>query len=130
MRTALVFAAAALVATTASAQTPATAAAIDSGMTKAQVVERLGAPGIERTRGNFTYLFYSNGLERQVGMNDLVVLLEDRVIDAIFRSPRRSYSGRSTSPRAIPPQEAAKMNRSGTMRVDTLPVPRPLPPVH
>jgi outer membrane protein assembly factor BamE (lipoprotein component of BamABCDE complex) len=92
---------------------------IDSGMTKAQVVERLGAPGIERTRGTFTFLFYSNGRERSVGMNDLVVLNDDKVVDAIFRSAQRTYTGRSTSPRAIPPAEARKANPSGVMRVDT-----------
>lgn len=92
---------------------------IDSGMTRAQVIERLGTPGVERTRGTYTFLFYSNGRERSVGMNDLVVLNEDKVVDAIFRSSQRTYSGRSTSPRAIPPAEARKANPSGVMRVDT-----------
>jgi len=95
---------------------------IDPGMTKAQVVERLGKPGIERTRGTFTYLFYSNGIERRVGMNDIVVLDGDKVIDAIFRSPRRSYSGTSSSPVARTAQQAARENPSkGTLKTDTLP---------
>jgi len=71
---------------------------IDPGMTRAQVVERLGKPATERASGGFTYLFYINGCERTCGMNDLVTLKGDVVIDAIFRAPQRTYSGRSTSP--------------------------------
>jgi outer membrane protein assembly factor BamE (lipoprotein component of BamABCDE complex) len=86
----------------------AATAAIDPGMSKAQVVAKLGKPASERTRGEFTYLFYSNGMEKQVGMADIVTLQSDKVIDAVFRSPRRTYTGTSSSPRAIPAQEAAK----------------------
>ena len=71
---------------------------IDPGMTRAQVVERLGNPATERASGGFTYLFFINGCERTCGMNDLVTLKGDTVIDAIFRAPQRTYSGRSTSP--------------------------------
>jgi hypothetical protein len=75
-----------------------TAVQIDPGMTRAQVIERLGNPATERTSAGFTYLFYINGCERTCGMNDLVTLRGDSVVDAIFRAPHRSYSGRSTSP--------------------------------
>ena len=71
---------------------------IDPGMTRAQVIERLGAPATERASNGFTYLFFINGCERTCGMNDLVTLRGDSVVDAIFRAPHRSYSGRSTSP--------------------------------
>lgn len=71
---------------------------IDPGMTRAQVVERLGRPATERASNGFTYLFFINGCERTCGMNDLVTLRGDSVVDAIFRTPRRAYSGRSTSP--------------------------------
>ncbi len=71
---------------------------IDPGMSRAQVIERLGRPATERTSGGFTYLFFINGCERTCGMNDLVTLQSDTVIDAIFRTPRREYTGRSTSP--------------------------------
>jgi hypothetical protein len=91
-----------------SAPPTATAASIDSGMTKAQVIERFGRPAGESSRGTYTYLFYSNGMERAVGMSDLVILNEDRVVDAVLRSPRRTYSGRSSSPKAISAQEAAR----------------------
>ena len=71
---------------------------IDPGMTRAQVVERLGKPATERSSNGFTYLFFINGCERTCGMNDLVTLRDDSVVDAIFRTPKRTYSGRSTSP--------------------------------
>ncbi len=71
---------------------------IEPGMTRAQVIERLGRPATERSSGGFTYLFFINGCERTCGMNDLVTLQGDSVIDAIFRSPQREYTGRSTSP--------------------------------
>jgi hypothetical protein len=83
-------------------------ATIDPGMTKAQVVERLGAPAHESARGPHTYLFYRNGVERRVGMHDVVILRDDQVVDAVFRSERRRYGGESSSPRAIPPAEAAR----------------------
>ncbi len=72
---------------------------IDPGMTRAQVIERLGNPATERSSNGFTYLFFINGCERTCGMNDLVTLRGDSVVDAIFRAPQRTYSGRSTSPR-------------------------------
>src|SRR5688500_11956154 len=71
---------------------------IDPGMTREQVIERLGKPATERSSNGFTYLFFINGCERTCGMNDLVTLKGDSVVDAIFRAPQRTYSGRSTSP--------------------------------
>ena len=71
---------------------------IDPGMTRAQVVELLGRPATERSSNGFTYLFFINGCERTCGMNDLVTLRGDSVVDAIFRAPHRQYTGRSSSP--------------------------------
>lgn len=71
---------------------------IEPGMTRAQVIERLGRPATERASNGFTYLFYINGCERTCGMNDLVTLRGDSVTDAIFRAPNREYTGRSSSP--------------------------------
>jgi hypothetical protein len=71
---------------------------IDPGMTKAQVVEQLGAPASERTAGSYTYLFYKNGCEKECGMSDLVVLRNDAVVDAVFRAGVRNYTGTSSSP--------------------------------
>jgi hypothetical protein len=81
---------------------------IDPGMSKAQVVALFGAPASDRVRGDTRYLLFSNGVEQQTGMSDLVVLEGDKVIDAVLRAPNRSYSGTSSSPRAIPSAEAAK----------------------
>ena len=78
------------------------------GMTKSQVVTALGQPGIARTVSDFTYLFYTNSCGKRCGMNDLVVLHGDSVVDAIFRSPNRHYSGTSSSPAPISAQAARK----------------------
>ncbi len=80
---------------------------IDPGMTREQVVAELGAPVMTRTAGRFIYLFYPNGCERTCGMQDLVILEDDAVVDAIFRSPRRSYSGTSSSPGTVAPGRTA-----------------------
>lgn len=95
---------------------------VDPGMAKAQVVERLGAPAIERAAGDATYLFYRNGCERTCGMNDVVVLDKGKVVDAVFRSTTRRYSGASSSPRMIPAAEAIKAR-------PTKPAPSPDAPI-
>ena len=81
---------------------------IDPGMTRAQVIERLGRPATERSSGGFTYMFFINGCERTCGMNDLVTLRDDSVIDAIFRTPRREYTGRSSSPMQTRSQRSSR----------------------
>jgi hypothetical protein len=88
---------------------------IEPGMTQAQVVERLGQPMGVRTYGSFTYLFYRNGCEKRCGMNDLVVLDGDKVVDAVFRSSARKYSGESSSPRSIPASEARHASTGGQL---------------
>ena len=92
----------------ASASAQAKIPSIDPGMTRAQVVERLGEPLSARSFESFTYLLYKNGCEKKCGMNDLVVLDSGKVVDAVFRSPLRKYTGTSSSPRAIPIKEAEK----------------------
>lgn len=87
---------------------------IDPGMTREQVVAELGAPVTVREAGRFLYLFYPNGCERTCGMQDLVILENDGVVDAIFRSPRRSYSGTSSSPGTVTPGRTARS--SGAVR--------------
>jgi hypothetical protein len=79
------------------------AVTIDPGMTREQVVARLGSPAAVRTAGSFTYLFFANGCPRTCGMDDLVTLEEGRVTDAIFRGPDRRYTGRSSSPVGVVP---------------------------
>lgn len=79
---------------------------IDPGMTRAQVEERLGPPKVVRTSGAATYLFYANGCARACGMDDLVVLEQDAVTDAVFRSPSHHYTGQSSSPAAVAPRSS------------------------
>ena len=105
LRAALTLALIGALAAPAAAQAPKS---IDPGMSQAQVVERLGEPNALRTAGAFTYLFYKNGCVRECGMDDLVLLENDAVVDAIFRSPERAYSGKSSSPRAIPAEVAVR----------------------
>ena len=81
---------------------------ISPGMTKAQVIASLGEPATMRAVGEDSYLFYLNACGKQCGMNDLVVLHADSVTDAIFRSPARHYTGKSSSPVSIPPRKAIR----------------------
>ena len=81
---------------------------VDPGMSKAHVVARLGAPAVERSSAEATFLFYPNGCERRCGMQDVVVLQKGVVVDAVFRSAARRYSGSSSSPRMIPAAEAIR----------------------
>ena len=87
------------------AQSPTT---IDPGMSREQVVAKLGEPLSTRIYDGHTYLLYRNGCEKKCGMNDLVVLDSGKVVDAVFRSPSRWYSGKSSSPRMISAAEARK----------------------
>jgi hypothetical protein len=81
---------------------------VSPGMSRAQVVAALGEPATVRSVAEFTYLFYHNACAKACGMNDLVVLKADSVVDAIFRSPARKYTGTSSSPAPIPAQQAAR----------------------
>ena len=81
---------------------------IDPGMSREQVVAKLGEPLSARSYDGHTYLLYRNGCEKKCGMNDLVVLDSGKVVDAVFRSQSRKYSGTSSSPRMISAVEARK----------------------
>lgn len=103
-----------------------TAGTISPGMSRAKVVSALGAPTTERTVAEFSYLFYRNSCGKACGMNDLVILKNDGVVDAIFRSPGRHYTGTSSSPSPIsakdaadraPSAGAAKSTGAGTVRM-------------
>ena len=87
---------------------------VSPGMSRAKVVAALGTPSTERTVGEFKYLFYSNACGKRCGMNDLVILRRDSVVDAIFRSNTRHYTGTSSSPMAISEKDAAE--RGGTAK--------------
>jgi len=100
------------------------AGTISPGMSRAKVVAALGAPTTERTVSEFRYLFYQNSCGRACGMNDLVILRNDSVVDAIFRSPARHYTGTSSSPAPVSAKDAADRapssgasKSSGTVRM-------------
>lgn len=78
-----------------------TTGTISPNMNQRQVVAALGQPATVRKVGEHTYLFYRNNCGRACGMNDLVVLRSDSVVDAIFRSPSRHYTGKSSSPEPL-----------------------------
>jgi SmpA/OmlA family protein len=86
---------------------------IDPGMTREQVVAKLGEPLSTRSYDGHTYLLYKNGCEKTCGMNDLVVLDSGKVTDAVFRATGRKYSGTSSSPRMISMAEAKRSNGGG-----------------
>jgi hypothetical protein len=112
---------------------------IDPGMSETKVVERLGQPDASRSSGDFKYLFYHNGCIRQCGMDDVVILRRDSVVDAMFRSTDRSYNGKSSSPRAIPADVAARTRpgardvpsgevvQAGMPKVESAPTPESKP---
>ena len=81
---------------------------VSPGMSRAKVVAALGTPSTERTVGEFKYLFYANSCGKRCGMNDLVILRRDSVVDAIFRSNTRHYTGTSSSPMAISEKDATE----------------------
>jgi hypothetical protein len=104
---------------------------ISPGMTRAQVESALGAPATKRTVSEFSYLFYPNSCGRACGMNDLVILHGDSVVDAIFRSPDRHYTGQSSSPEETRPRvsarKAAPAGKPLTVRKDASPAAQPKP---
>src|SRR2546423_7446734 len=91
---------------------------ISPGMSRTQVEAALGTPATVRAASEFTYLFYSNACGRECGTNDLVILRRDSVVDAIFRSPGRHYTGTSSSPNATRPSAASNRSAPPTVRKD------------
>ena len=129
MRRVIIRSTALLIAIAAAGVQAAVAQSIDPGMTRSQVIERLGAPAAERTSGPYTYMFYQNGRERTAGMSDLVILQNDAVVDAIFRSSMREYTGRSSSPEGVMPANSATSGERLAVPVSNpQPVPASPPP--
>ncbi len=114
---------------------------IDPGMSKTQVIEHLGQPQSLKTADTTLYMYYRNGCEKTCGMNDVVILVHDKVVDAIFRDPNRKYTGESSSPTQITAAEAIKTGKEkhgGAMNVtpppppnagkaEVMPAPKPAP---
>lgn len=102
-----------------SAHAQSATATVDPGMTQKQVIEQLGKPAAIRTFQGSTYLLYSNKCGKSCGMQDLVILDHDSVVDAVFRSPDRHYTGTSSSPVATKPN--ARGARAGTLALPPSP---------
>jgi hypothetical protein len=110
-------------------------------MSKTQVIEHLGQPSSVKTADTALYMFYPNGCLKTCGMNDVVILVHDKVVDAIFRDPNRKYTGESSSPTQITAAEARKTGqekaKGGAMTVkppppnagkaEVMPAPKPMP---
>ena len=108
---ALLFVAATSQAQTGGAGSTGASGTIDPGMSRAQVIARLGKPATVRTYQGTTYLLYPNKCGKACGMQDLVILDHDVVVDAVFRSPDRHYTGTSSSPEATRPNARSQRNQ-------------------
>ena len=88
-------------------------ASIDPGMTRDQVVAKLGKPASEHSSGSATFLYYKNGQEKKMGMSDMVALDSGKVVDAVFRSSARRYTGKSSSPAPVSAEAAIAKGNGG-----------------
>jgi hypothetical protein len=68
------------------------------GMSQDDVVALWGRASAVRHAGEYTYLHYPNGCELTCGTDDVVILQNDKVVDAIVRWRGHGYSGESSSP--------------------------------
>jgi hypothetical protein len=92
-------------------------ASIDPGMTRDQVVAKLGKPTSEHSSGSATFLYYKNGQEKKMGMSDMVALDSGKVVDAVFRSSARRYTGKSSSPAPVSAEAAIAKGNGGKVPV-------------
>ncbi len=88
--------------------------AVNPGMTEAQVRALWGKPVAVRRMNDWTYLFYRNGREREVGYYDVVFLQSGQVVDAIVRGAGHVYAGQSSSPRDASPSTRRRRERRRT----------------
>lgn len=118
----------ALLAAAAAGTARAQGASIDPGMSREQVIAKLGRPVSEHSSGARTYLYYANGDEKKYGMHDFVALEDGKVIDAVFRSNARKYNGKSSSPAPVPPEAAIAKGHGGHMPTRHEPAEKAAPP--
>jgi hypothetical protein len=71
---------------------------IAPGMTEREVYSMWGGPIAVRRSGEYTYLYFRNSCEHSCGKQDLVILQNGKVVDAVLRWPGHGYSGQSSSP--------------------------------
>ena len=78
--------------------------AVRPGMSENDVRQRWGEPVAVRRANDWTFLFYSNGMEREVGWYDVVFLQNNQVVNAIVRGAGHGYAGQSTAPPSRAPE--------------------------
>jgi len=78
--------------------TPTHTGTVDPGMTRDQVIAVWGEPMVERAAENWVYLYFRNGCEISCGTDDIILLQDGQVVDAIVRGQGHTYSGVSSSP--------------------------------
>ncbi len=78
--------------------TPNHTGTVDPGMTRDQVIAVWGEPMVERASEDWVYLYFRNGCEISCGTDDIVLLQDGQVVDAIVRGQGHTYSGVSSSP--------------------------------
>ena len=78
--------------------TPTHTGTVDPGMTRDQVIAVWGEPMVERASEDWVYLYFRNGCEISCGTDDIVLLQDGQVVDAIVRGQGHTYSGVSSSP--------------------------------
>jgi len=78
--------------------TPTHTGTVDPGMTRDQVIAIWGEPLVERGSDDWLYLYFRNGCEISCGTDDVVLLQDGQVVDAIVRGQGHTYSGVSSSP--------------------------------
>jgi hypothetical protein len=72
--------------------------AVRPGMSEQDVRARWGDPVAVKRINEWTYLFYRNYDEANVGFNDVVMLQNGQVVDAVVRGNDHVYLGTSSSP--------------------------------
>ncbi len=77
---------------------PTDTGTVQPGWAAEDVVSVWGDPVLERSVGDWTYMYFRNGCERACGTYDLVILERNQVVDAIVRGTGHTYAGVSSSP--------------------------------
>lgn len=97
--------------------TPERTGTVNPGMTSEEVRGVWGEPVIQRSTGEWTFMYYRNGCERTCGTFDVVFLQGGQVVDAIVRGMGHDYAGVSSSPADRP---ASFTPPTGDTQPDTL----------
>jgi hypothetical protein len=71
---------------------------VQPGWTAEDVVSVWGNPVLERSMGDWTYMYFRNGCEQACGTYDVLILQRNQVVDAIVRGRGHTYAGLSSSP--------------------------------